>query len=295
MNTDTPRFERTQSGKVGRFNFHSLPLIWVEGDDDVAFFGQLLKKPCLLKSANGRDACEALAKSMAEGNLPFGVIMDSDYSAIIGNRISHCRVVYLSRYAIENYLAHDGVIYHVCLSYAGNDELLQDFDQQYELTVKNVFDSIIDLVALDVGHQFAQSGHKAFPDHCGSVCRQDGQISQAQLEELLNSSRLKLPKSAEVDAIVKQAHHIIVKSGALYLVRGHFVFSVLRNFILRILEKIGKKPTVDNRSMLILLSSQLARLMPSEHLEDRNMWDALVDQCSLARVSHLSNNTPASA
>lgn len=107
-------FTRSGSGQVNRYLFLSEPLVWVEGDDDVIFFLQLLRDhKCHIEAAGGREECIKLAEAIRQNDHPFVVIVDGDYYVLKRKRSIHRRVIHLDRYAIENYLFETSVVEQV--------------------------------------------------------------------------------------------------------------------------------------------------------------------------------------
>ena len=61
--------------------------------------------------------CERLARDVFERDTPHVVIIDGDYDVLSRARSEHRRVVRLSRYGVENYLAEHAVIDRVIARY----------------------------------------------------------------------------------------------------------------------------------------------------------------------------------
>ena len=110
------KFTRTEYGLRNSHQFYSNPLVWVEGDDDVVYFGYALQDlDVVVKPANGKTNCESLAEELFESNAPFVVVMDGDYDLISKTaRRRHRRLVVLERYSIENYLFEAQICEQVC-------------------------------------------------------------------------------------------------------------------------------------------------------------------------------------
>lgn len=278
-------FERTPSGKIGKFNFYTLPLVWVEGPDDVTFFAKLLRQPCRLEAANGRDACELLAEELKVSDLPYAVIMDSDYDVLDGISHDHPRVVFLDRYAMENYFFDRGTLERVCQSYIGNQEAIERFGDYYESKILGVLNALKELIALDVVHARASTGHKSFPDGCDEFCDHKCEPKEDRVSVFKMKSESALGRF-DASQIIATVHAFSERRGLVCLVRGHFAFSLVRRFVVWVLTERGSKPTIDNKGLLILMSSELARSEPEDQHGIRQIWENLITQTKQVRDSY---------
>jgi hypothetical protein len=278
-------FERTPSGKVGRFNFLDVPLIWVEGEDDVIFFSRMVKERCRFEAANGRSACESLAEELVKHDFPFAIIMDADYGVLEGIAGKHERVVYLDRYAIENYFFEEETLHRVCQGFLASQEPITAFTQSYATKVVAVLDSIVENVVLDVANYRAGTGHKAFPDNCAEFCDVTNSLRADRIKKFADEARNSL-NGQDINGVSAAVAKFSETKGLVYLVRGHFAFSLIRQFLFWVLKQNKNKPTIDNRSLFLILANELARSNPKDQMSTRGVWLRLIEKTRTARATY---------
>lgn len=175
-------FVRTPKGQAATHLFVEGPLVWVEGPSDIPFYDGVLKGSCRLQSAGGRQNCELLARDVFEHDTPHVVIIDGDYDVLSRARSEHRRVVRLSRYGMENYLAEHSVIDRVVARYAKEQHLAGPVPEFEELA--STSNLLLPHVAFDIAARVHGLCEGGLPNSCNEiVC---GQASFVPDERMLS-------------------------------------------------------------------------------------------------------------
>ena len=162
-------FVRTPTGQAATHLFVGFPLMWVEGPSDIPFYEGMLKGLCQLKSAGGRCNCEKLARDIFKNDSPYIVVIDGDYDVLTRVRSEHRRIVRLSRYGMENYLAEHTVIDRVVARFAREQYIpgpVREFDE-----LREVCDRLLPHVAFDIYAQRSGMSARGVPEHCQRIVR----------------------------------------------------------------------------------------------------------------------------
>ena len=175
-------FVRTPKGQGATYLFIDAPVIWVEGPSDIPFYDGILKGSCRLQSAGGRLNCERLARDVFERDTPYVVIIDGDYDVLSRVRSEHRRVVRLSRYGMENYLAEHAVIDRVVAGYTREQHQAGPVPEFETLTT--TADLLLPHVAFDIAARARGLCKGGLPDGCDQFV--GGQASFVPDESLLS-------------------------------------------------------------------------------------------------------------
>lgn len=280
-------FQRTALGKRATFLFYPEPVVWVEGPEDIPFYGALCSRfglACQLKDASGRLNCVRLAEDLVKDNLPYVVVLDGDYD-ILDIKNGHPRKIVLRRYSIENYLFHLDPIASVCVALARNVDVFTRVSGSFSEFETRSWECLRDLIVCDAAHALYATGTSVLPSHPRLLTgSQNGYV----LREA-NIRRLYEKWSKEIDILDKNALPDVHKRITAYLkrgrpmglVRGHFLFSLMRNYIVaQIAVSPHKSKSVPNDNLHALLSSHLwnQNLKGAEYEDHR----ALVKQLRVA-------------
>ena len=163
-------FNRTTKGQVSKYLFYDRPLLWVEGEDDIAFYAKILNDCNFhIQSAGGRKEAEKLIDALIADDLPYCVVIDGDYCILRGQRSRHRRAQILPRYSWENFLFQkqiiEGISLQCCRLNAGDVGEITQFDRAYvELKTK-----IKVLVMYDIASQVSEAGLRLLPDKINSL------------------------------------------------------------------------------------------------------------------------------
>lgn len=254
------RFTRTLSGLISKYLFYDVPLIWVEGREDIPFYNNILKNiDCRMESAGGKGECFKLAFEIINNDFPFIVILDGDYDILLTNRNKHRRVVILHRYSFENYLFEKDAIERVCMNYTrtcdGKDISCENFNNIRDLIEREMRE----LVVLDVAHTLNNTEHKVLPDRIEPLldCHIKLTLNKDLVENICESKRKKIDVK-KIEKAEKLIDTYTLKRRFVDLVKGHLIFSFIRLLLINsITQKAGRRPNIDNIGLLVLLSSEV--------------------------------------
>jgi len=100
-------FSRTSSGiKNTDLFYRNQYIVWVEGQDDITFWGMFFPKQisgyeCKFKPAGGSEINKYI-ENIYNDNAKFAVAMDSDYRLFMGNIFNHPQILETIAHSIEN-------------------------------------------------------------------------------------------------------------------------------------------------------------------------------------------------
>lgn len=288
MSESGPPFERTRSGKIGRFNFYKAPLIWVEGDDDVVFFRKLLKDTCRLESANGRPECEFLINELVAHNWPYAVVTDGDYDVFSPRPAVHERTLKLARYAIENYLLETAAVQSFCQDYMATQDDVTNLENRFNQFAAELRGALQELVVLDALNQEHATGAKSFPASAAELISKTLVIDRPRIATYLEQARAGL---AGKDCVARTQHlkEFIDTHGIGKVLRGHFALGIIRLLIVVTLKEEDTACHIDNRGMLAVLAASIWEHLPTQdHSTLAKQLHTLVTRTQLALDSHLA-------
>ena len=259
-------FVRTPQGQAATHLFIMLPLVWVEGPSDIPFYEGMLKGFCRLQSAGGRSKCEHLARDVFENDTRYIVIIDGDYDVLRRVRSEHRRVVRLSRYGVENYLADHAVIDRVVARFTREQHVPGPVQEFEELT--EICEGLLPHVAFDVAAREIRLSVRGVPDHCQLVVRERG--SYVLDKDLLRSWRRRYCRGVSflnLIAVRRTLKEFCTKKRLLDILPAHFVLSLLhRCLCTAIVRTTGKRKSGrmdESTAMAFLCSAVWERPLPS--------------------------------
>ena len=248
-------FVRTPKGQAATYLFIDTPLVWVEGPSDIPFYDGILKGSCRLKSAGGRQNCERLARDVLEHNTLHVVIIDGDYDVLTRARSEHRRVVRLSRYGMENYLAEHRVIDRVIAGYAREQHQTGPVVEFETLTT--AVSLLLPHLAFDIAACARGLRERGLPYGCDRVVQ--GQASFVPDENLLSVWRENHCRGIPFRALLaarRNLRRFCLKRRAIDILPAHFVLSLLH----RCLRAAIVRATGSRKSARIHESTTLASL-----------------------------------
>lgn len=262
-------FARTIKGLQAYHNFVSTPVVFVEGQDDITFYSNVFEGHNLkLIPAGCKNACKKLADDKGFRSKPHIVIMDGDYEVIKQKRTAHKRIIYLKRYAVENYLLEKSSINQVCCSLAHLHH--KEFDLVKEL---DNLDSLLkceleQLIATDICNQRLGKGLSVVPNpgQLFSGCSKqlvaiDTDLVQGRLKELdkLIPTRIRSSVKKELGAFTSANRFCDV-------IPGHHVLHMTALVVRSALKREKKKAHFDNKTLFCMLCQQVwSRSLPADH------------------------------
>ena len=234
-------FVRTPKGQAATHLFLGRPLVWVEGPSDIPFYDGILKGTCALQSAGGRPNCERLARDVFEHDTPQVVIIDGDYDVLTRWRSEHRRVVRLSRYGMENYLAEHTVIDRVLAGYTRVQHQPAPVPELHQLT--EVSKLLLPHVAFDIAARPYGLPEGGLPERCDQVV--GGQASFVPDETLLLNWRQRHCRGVPFSTLLtarRSLRRFCSKKRLIDVLPAHFVLGLLHRCLrAAVVRTTGKK------------------------------------------------------
>ena len=234
-------FVRTPKGQAATYLFIDAPLVWVEGPSDIPFYDGILKGSCRLHSAGGRLNCERLARDVFEHDTPHVVVIDGDYDVVSRARSEHRRVVRLSRYGMENYLAEHVVIDRVVAGYAIEQHQpgpVPEFETLLSRSNVLLPHVAFDMVARE--HGLCRGG---LPDRCDQLIH--GQASFVPDDNLISRWRQEHCRGVAFSSLVaarRTLRRFCSEKRLMDVLPAHFVLCLLHRCLLAVIVRTtGKK------------------------------------------------------
>jgi len=271
----TEIFSRTSSGLLAKHHFYTEPLLWVEGPEDISFYSRVVQgKYCRVMSANGKEECKKLLKQLCDKNSPYVIVMDGDYDAVLLKRSPHRRAVFLKRYAIENYLFHKDPIKNICRDLSNSENATQLVEDTIVAIETHIVRSLYCLVSLDFAHYINGTGNSYFPDHPGSLMSGTKKIefNRIRIAEKCKEARAVLDSNKMREA--RRTFRRYVKSHRLVdMVKGHFLFGLIRIYILDIVKKAkGRNCIIDSDALRALIVNDVWNIDRTEEEYQEHTW-----------------------
>ena len=269
--TDVPlsasRFSRTTSGKIALYRFYPMPVVWVEGITDYVMFERLLNgRRCVIRQAGGVEECRKLAEAMVTKDLPYIVVMDGDYGILTRRRSFHRRVVFLRRHSIENYAAESPLLELLCQRYCHGAVEDGVFGRQFERLLEEVRNALRDLVVLDVACQ--EQGYKVLPD---SILRflsrkRPPAFNRTRIEKAINVARQHCVGNDGTGVAEESVDGFVATGRFIDIVKGHWVFELIRWFMIGELKRTGATMRLDDEGLRMLLAPEMWKVKSEDHV-----------------------------
>jgi len=250
-------FVRTVSGLIAEHKFRKGILIYFEGITDFPFYEKITRKiPCKFKPAGGKEQCLKLARELKTNDYPYIVIMDGDYEILSGNiKSGHKRIIYLRRYAYENYLFELFPLQKVASSLACID-ISDELETEYLKVLKKVTDKLKTLVFLDIVN-FKDKADNSFPSAEELFTRHKNRIDfkSSRIEKLIKECNKQAVGNIEES---KTLFEIFLREKRLVdLMHGKFILGLIKKLICTVVSRRAKNINLDKRSLIANLCSEV--------------------------------------
>jgi malate/lactate dehydrogenase len=215
-------------------------VIYVEGEDDVLFWGNYIKKiveSVKIENAGGKENLEVYIERIIDDGAKIIVARDNDYSDILERRIEHPLVMYTYGYSIENTLYCNYVINNIIRKYCKtNKNSLRQINEW-----KNRFiDKIKKLIVYDIAKEKFSKSTMIIGKSCNRFLSSN---SSAELDDTKIDEFVKRIESSfndeEITYIEKKVENY--EKNYFHLIKGHFITSSIINLIKSIVKKDCKK------------------------------------------------------
>jgi predicted ATP-dependent endonuclease of OLD family len=289
-------FDRTISGKISKFLFYDQVLVWVEGKTDIPFYQCILKNQNIrFELTTGKTESQKIITTLIENDFPFVVILDGDYDILQSKKSKHRRVILLHRYSFENYLFELEPIKRICSSYTNNSEINDLIEQKFNSLNTHLRENLIKLLILDIVNYRLDLGIKLFPNKNESLMESRSELLFSS-ERIENCCQLVSNEISQdiLERISKDIDKYLENGRFADLIRGHFIFGLIRDLIISVVKKGNEQnPNFDNVSLILLLSEITWNHAPSN--EHRNLRRRIVQAVNeVARIKtnkkiHIAN------
>jgi hypothetical protein len=259
-------FTRTRSGILSKYKFYEVPLVWVEGDDDIPLYRRITKDlDCTIQSAGGKQNCLHLIDDIIRNNSPYIVIVDGDYDILLGEY--NCpNIIMLEKYSIENYFCNGSIVENICQDFCKiNDPDVKKSTPDILSNLNNIIEQISDLIILDIAAFISAYNKEILPLKFEKVANSNDSlsISKDKIRAILKTHKNKISKT-----FVKRSEFLVsnflLKKSALDLLKGHFLFSIIRNSIKSVAKKNKKKATLTDIYLKMIMADEMIRLKPTD-------------------------------
>lgn len=255
-----PELRRTDSGLLAKHHFYKVPLVWVEGPEDLPFYQRMLAGVrCRIENARGRRECEKLAKQLIADDSPYVVIIDGDYDCLSTRKSAHHRVVLLSRYSIENYFFDVDIVARVCADFGRHPDVASVAKNRFSSFYSSINNDLRCLIIMDIACVKSGSSKRVLPNHPAKFADENNphSLDRKKIADICRETKTQIDRSA-----IAHSRALIVRAcrsrNLAEIVRGHFLFSLLRLFVLHVIQVAsGRRRRVDNDSLRVALSSEV--------------------------------------
>ena len=257
-------------------------MVYVEGDDDIAFWEHLFENIAELKvevePVGGKPELRKYAKSICSGEAEFLVAMDSDYEDITGYEY-HPNILRTYGYSIENTLitkyAASKILKNICKLPSKKEpiDLCSEWMEEFSKKIKP-------LVVFDLANVIEAKGVAVIP-------RASERFMKSQTSCDLCSTKISSYLEGFpliVDEIkVQEIEGLLDEAGVSFidLLRGHFLFSAVMRFIKVQANKLGSGVSISTE----MLYSNFMSIFESLFDEDHPHYEYYKESLSLVDVN----------
>jgi len=222
---------------------------------------------CRYETFHGKGNANDLINALKENDYPYVVIIDGDYEFLEKNNYTHKRVIMLKKYSIENYLFEKAVLGEMCLTYAQRGDERETLENYFKKNILYIKKCLYDLVVLDVASQkYTIDQIDVLPDHPEElfVDQMGIKFDRNKLRKLKKDCEKKI-SSNDIYQAKKVVDRYLLSGEFHDIINGHFLFGMIRRlFYEAIVNKRGKKPNIDNKALLQMLSIEVWKQIPSK-------------------------------
>ena len=251
-------FTRTLGGLVEKWRFHDVPTIWVEGPTDLYFYEPLPDGlSCRFEPFHGFKNAQALIDALKSKSHPYLVILDGDYSILKRTRSPHRHVIRLPRYSYENLLWEPEAINKACLRHARCGDSKDLVKKEMSAAVRRMKRQLLPALILDVAARRMNPAPAVLPKRVDQLLKSQTSIyfEPTRLKKLIQTAK----KTVDADLAKESKKEIdafLVNRCISHLVRGHFLFGLLRRIFIQAADRErGSKSISADDALLQLLSN----------------------------------------
>ena|SRR5690554_115586 len=247
--------------------FHGVDnVVYVEGDDDVAFWEFLFEKfseiKVKLEESGGKEALRSRIQEVVEGQGSFYVAVDSDFDVLLEDEL-HPRVLRTFGYSIENTIISDVVLQKVISRVAGVSKA-QVPASDCAAWMEQVEQELRPLVMADAFNRLSESGVQVLTDNCDRflVSRNSSDFCPRKINAHLDSLGLDFDLGVEEHITAElEARDMLWRD----LLRGHFYFSAVFRFVKRYIALVRSAVSISKEMFFGSLMLAFESSFDSQH------------------------------
>ena len=240
-------------------------LIYVEGDDDVLFWGALFNyfglKNIKIEKKDGSSELDKFTERLITENLNIVIARDSDYKVLTGKNHKHERLITTYGYSIENTLYVPDSIIEISKLWIKDSK----FDRsEFDKWIHNFTEKLEPLIYFDI----ANDCYDLYIDVLGDNCTK---YMKTQSCDNLDISKIETHKRRIEDNFTDQQINDITnlvsnsKRDIPEIIRGHFLQSAILKFISSHLKKREISDKISNSALYTNAIQQLKISFNREH------------------------------
>ncbi len=225
-------------------------IVYVEGEDDIAFWEHLFEKLSSIKikaeEAGGKDKLQARIEEIREGSANYCVAMDSDFDWQ-HDVVSHPQIFSTFGYSMENTIISDSSLQRL-ISRVARVSMHQVEKEKCQEWLSNLEDEMYSLILADAVNRQQSLGNTVIPGNCDRflVSKNSCNLSSRKITSHLGAL------SINIDDEFKEAFARKMDKRGLSVVdvlRGHFLISAAFRFVKDYVARL-KTVTSISREML---------------------------------------------
>lgn len=229
--------------------YRARTMVYVEGDDDVLFWHEVLSKTTSLQfeieQVGGSDEVDKYIDQVESGQLQAIVARDSDLLPLVGNVSPNPRILYTRGYSIENSLYTVDALLQLSKSWCKSNKITITECQTWLDELASAFTP---LLHLDVANTISDAGIQTIGENCTRfMTSQSSAIPCAtKVTSYASTVQFNLPKKSlsTAEALIGTNLTQIV-----LFIRGHFLASAVIKFLANKAKSYGKKANISADSL----------------------------------------------
>ena len=245
--------------------FGAKVIIYVEGVDDVNFwksiFSEITDEKIEIEDAGGAAEIEKYIKKIENGELCAIAARDADFVIFKSLKSSDPKVVYTRGYSIENSLYVTNAIVSMTQLWSKTAE---DLASICDAWLKSFAYSFSRLVHFDVANACSDSSHSILGDNCSRFMENEKSDvpSSVKIDDLCRAISAQISDvnlQAAIAAVGNQPNDILLS------IRGHFLESAIRKFIIMKARGLGRSVCISRESLYTAAMGHFLNSIKQEH------------------------------
>ena len=180
--------------------------------------------------------------------------------AIVSNN-----VIVLGKYSFENYLWEKEPVNRACLRHAQCGEKKDAVGPEFERLNQHLEERLLQLVVLDIAARKVNPAPKVLPDRVETILekKESIEIDASKVTIIVENAKKVLDEKA-LRETEDQLAEFLVRARFMDILKGHFVFSVLRKTVTDVAASIrGKKVVLNDEVLAEIMADMVWSKSPS--------------------------------